>query len=935
MLSTREKRLGFKSITKSLTAGLWMFLASKVVSAADADAIGRIDMVEGTVHVLRDGKMILLSKDDPVFQGDTILTGADGSIGITFIDQTVFSLGEDGEMSIDEMIYDSDAQEGTFAANMVKGVFSFISGEIAKTDPEGMLVTTPVGTIGIRGTKVAGVAASEGSENSISLLPETGKDGQSIVGELVMTNSSGSVVLNQVGATVQLTSSNQAPPPPVVLDKQQIQQSYGKTLTTLSSTVVVKATNDAVAAEQEVTQKETVAEEAIEAAEEAKQIAEETGDKEAIAEAEKLAEVAEEAVAEVEVAKEVVEEIKEVVEIAKQEFEVQKEAFKEFVVDEKPEEQPQDQEKPAAAEEGDDEQPNEEGGEPEGDAPQEVVPEGPIEGEGEELLEEGEPELLEGEGEEPEILEGEGEKPPEEVLLEEAPPEEAKPQEQEVVEVEEAPVEVIEEAPNEVIVEEKPPEQIVEAAPEPEQIIEQPKPMMEAPKPIAPIVPDVVFVAPVHQPIIIVVPKPVMYQPPEVIEEVRFTPTVFAAAPKMFEYIEEVVEETVEEEEEVRTNLLNVGDTGDTKLASLNVGYYSMTSGQGVNKQINAIETAGHTAVKMKTLSSTELETVDMLWVLNASNSNYGSEFRNAYDNLEYAVNTNGLIMIMHDRVVGSAENVLFGEEPANIVRGFHSSREIEVIDHTTVLAEGPGGTLTDDSLDNGNSSSHGFTYIDTLPETDSMALTTNAYENEAVDFAYKYGAGAVIYSSIPLDYYLSSSGSPANAMKNIYAPNVIQFGASLLHDGYKTLQGTNNNDIVAGTANNDTLEGLDGNDTLFGLFGDDTLYGGAGADRLKGGSGSDVYIYKSLSDSPAGLGDAIVDFDETNDRIDISNITPTFNIVPSFTGNTNIHEVVYNANTKLLQMDADGDKAADMEITLENYNGNFDFGNNEGITYI
>ena len=71
------------------------------------------------------------------------------------------------------------------------------------------------------------------------------------------------------------------------------------------------------------------------------------------------------------------------------------------------------------------------------------------------------------------------------------------------------------------------------------------------------------------------------------------------------------------------------------------------------------------------------------------------------------------------------------------------------------------------------------------------------------------------------------------------------------------------------------------------------------------------------------------------NDKIDISNITTTFNIVPSFTGNTSTHEVVYNANTKLLQMDADGDKAADMEVTLENYTGTFNYGENEETNYI
>ena len=191
--------------------------------------------------------------------------------------------------------------------------------------------------------------------------------------------------------------------------------------------------------------------------------------------------------------------------------------------------------------------------------------------------------------------------------------------------------------------------------------------------------------------------------------------------------------------------------------------------------------------------------------------------------------------------------------------------------------------------------------------------------------FAYKYGEGAVIYSSIPLDFYLN--GYKPN-FKDIYAPNVLQFAASLVTDGYNTIQGTNNNDIVAGTANNDTLKGLDGNDTIYGLYGDDKIEGGAGADTITGGSGSDVYIYRSESDSPVGAGDIIKGYEE-NEQFDISDITSTFNIVPSFTGGST-PEVTYNSSTKLLQLDLDSDASADMEVTLENYSGSFDEGTYE-----
>ena len=893
-----------KRIAQSITYGLWLFLASKGLSAAELEAIGRVDSVEGKVEVLRNGEKITLNVNDPILQGDTIITGEDGSVGVTFIDETVFSLAEDGEMTIDEMIYDPEGQEGKFSANMVKGVFSFISGEIAKTDPEGMMLNTPVGVIGIRGTKVAGVAAAEGTENSISLLPEIGTDGKPIVGELVMTNSSGSVVLNQIGATVQLSSAYQAPPKPVVLDTAQIQKSYGKTLTTLSTTVVAKATNDAKAAEEKVEQKQEAVDEAAAEAEEAKAAAEqaveeakESGNKEAIEEAQKLEQIAEEkaaaveeAIMEVEAAKEVVEKAIEKVEVANEELKVQEQQFEQFgggpAVEDKPQADKPD------GKQGDD---GPEAG------PDEPAQENKAEG-GEEVAPEGEP-----------VVE-------EEKLLEEAP-------------LEEAPIEEGEAPKEEVEVKEEP--QIIEEAKPIEQPIEQaPQPIVEAAKPEVVAPPPIVFVAPVAEPIMVVQkvvehyhePEPVIeYVVPEIIQTPKFSLMARAVAAPIL-VIEPIVEEVVEEEteEEPQPNLLDVGGIGDTISSTLNVGYYSMSNGQGLSKQIAPIEEAGHNAVKMTTLSETELAGIDILWAINPSNSSHGNEYKNAIDNIKTRVDE-GMVLIIHDRQVGNAENILFGEEPADIVRKFTNSRAIDVVDENTVVGEGPGGFLTDTSIDGGNSSNHGYTKKDTLPD-DSLALLTTSDEDEIVDFAYKYGEGAVIYSSIPLDYYLG--GAKPN-FKDIYAPNVIQFGASLILDGYKTLEGSNSSDIIAGTHNNDTIKGKEGDDTIYGLFGNDTIIGGEGADNITGGSGSDIYTYTNKNESPAGGGDIIKDYEE-DEKFDVSAITATFNIVPSFTSGGNTPEVTFNASTKLLQMDLDNDAVADMEVTLENYNGSFQEGSYE-----
>ena len=225
--------------------------------AQASEPIGTIETTNGIVEVTRlDGTVVEVSKGDMIFQGDTVTTSDNGAIGIVFVDETTFSLGESGRLVIDEMVYDTGTQEGSFGLSLIQGVFTFVSGEIAKTSPDAMVLTTPIASIGIRGTKVAGRAAQEGAENTISLLPEINAQGIETVGELTVSNQGGTVTLSSIGATVQMSSSFTPPPVPVVFSPQQIQQSFGSALTTLSSTAASKAKNEAAETAQQAEQAE-------------------------------------------------------------------------------------------------------------------------------------------------------------------------------------------------------------------------------------------------------------------------------------------------------------------------------------------------------------------------------------------------------------------------------------------------------------------------------------------------------------------------------------------------------------------------------------------------------------------------------------------------------------------------------------------------------
>src|SRR5262249_21280333 len=81
---------------------------------------------------------------DPVYRHDTIETGADGAVGITFTDGTAFNLSNNARMALNEFVCDGTSSSALFSLS--KGVFAFIAGKAAKTG--GLRIDTPSARIG-------------------------------------------------------------------------------------------------------------------------------------------------------------------------------------------------------------------------------------------------------------------------------------------------------------------------------------------------------------------------------------------------------------------------------------------------------------------------------------------------------------------------------------------------------------------------------------------------------------------------------------------------------------------------------------------------------------------------------------------------------------------------------------------------------------------
>lgn len=130
---------------------------AKNLSMNDASPIGAVDEISGDATVTRtDGTTEPISIGSPIYQGDVIETSKASAVNITFSDESSFAVSEDTRLAVDEYVFDPASEAGAQNFSVLKGVFVFTSGLIGRDDPDDVQIDTPAGSIGIRGTIIAG-----------------------------------------------------------------------------------------------------------------------------------------------------------------------------------------------------------------------------------------------------------------------------------------------------------------------------------------------------------------------------------------------------------------------------------------------------------------------------------------------------------------------------------------------------------------------------------------------------------------------------------------------------------------------------------------------------------------------------------------------------------------------------------------------------------
>lgn len=152
------------------TPGYSAPLAVPAVSApALSSQIGIIAAVQGSVKIENKTQAGRIAQSgEPVYIGDTVSTDSQGTLQILLMDETIFTIGPNSAIVIDKFIYDPASESGQINAKVVKGVFRFVTGKIARKKPSDMKVDLPSGSIGVRGTIVAG--QTDGKRSTVVLL---------------------------------------------------------------------------------------------------------------------------------------------------------------------------------------------------------------------------------------------------------------------------------------------------------------------------------------------------------------------------------------------------------------------------------------------------------------------------------------------------------------------------------------------------------------------------------------------------------------------------------------------------------------------------------------------------------------------------------------------------------------------------------------------
>jgi hypothetical protein len=143
---------------------LVLIAALGFAGTAMAADIGLVKVAKGSVQIQRGTAKIPVTVGTGLQTSDVVVTGADGSAGITFTDNSLVSVGPNSVFSIEKYRFDTTTHSGEFEGNLKQGRLAAVSGKMVQQSPDSMKIRTPSAIMGVRGTEFV-VQVDEAKKN--------------------------------------------------------------------------------------------------------------------------------------------------------------------------------------------------------------------------------------------------------------------------------------------------------------------------------------------------------------------------------------------------------------------------------------------------------------------------------------------------------------------------------------------------------------------------------------------------------------------------------------------------------------------------------------------------------------------------------------------------------------------------------------------------
>ena len=202
--------------------GLLVFSSTVMASQ---EKVGVIAAAKGNIIIERNGKKLKAKSGAKVYEGDNIVSKSNKQFQVIFIDETIFTLTNNSNLSIDKFAYDKESKSGELKVSTDSGKVKFSSGNISDGNPDNFVIKLPNSSeVKVRGTggvyNIIPPAQPTGQPIVFAALNGPGPLGNagSGTGSFSFSTPNGDVDLNRPGSAV-LAAPEQPPvnflaPPP-------------------------------------------------------------------------------------------------------------------------------------------------------------------------------------------------------------------------------------------------------------------------------------------------------------------------------------------------------------------------------------------------------------------------------------------------------------------------------------------------------------------------------------------------------------------------------------------------------------------------------------------------------------------------------------------------------------------------------------------------